>query len=169
MRGVYPGTFNPPTVGHLAICEAVIEQHELTGLDLVVSRNPLAKDTGERPSLDERIEVIEASIAHLEVVRVVVTELRLIADISTGYDLVVMGADKWHQINDVVFYESIAHRDDAIARLPTLALVGRGDAPIPTEHRLDVPDHIDPVSSTAARTGRADWMTPEAQASGHWG
>lgn len=169
MRGVYPGTFNPPTVGHLAICEAVIEQHQLTSLDLVVSRTPLAKQTGERPSLDERIEVIEASTAHLEVVRVIVTELRLIADISSGYDLVIMGADKWHQINDVVFYESADHRDDAIARLPTLALVDRGGAPIPTEHRLHVPEHIDPISSTAARLGRTDWMTAEARASGHWG
>ena len=169
MRGVYPGTFNPPTIGHLAICEAAIGYHDLSGLDLVVSRRPLAKDTPERPSLEERISVIEASVAHLHVVRVVVTELRLIADIAAGYDVVVMGADKWHQINDPVFYESESHRDEAIDSLPTLAVATRGRDPVPHEHRLVVPAHIDDVSSTAARTGRTDWMTAEAIASGHWG
>ena len=168
MRGVYPGTFNPPTIGHLAICEAAIDHHGLSGLDLVVSRNPLAKDNAERPSLDERIAVIEESTAHLSVVRVVVTELRLIADIASGYDVVVMGADKWHQINDPVFYDSESHRDEAIESLPTLAVATRGPASVPAEHRLVVPDHIDEVSSTAARTGRVDWMTAEAIASGHW-
>lgn len=168
MRGVYPGTFNPPTIGHLAICEAAIAHHELIELDLVVSQRPLAKEVVERPSLDQRIEVIEASVAHLGVVRVVVTELRLIADIAAGYDVVVMGADKWHQMNDPVFYESHTHRDQAIASLPRLAVATRGAAPVPPQHRLVVPDHIDEVSSTAARSGRADWMTAEAVASGHW-
>lgn len=169
MRGVYPGTFNPPTIGHLAICEAAIDRHDLVGLDLVVSRRPLAKDNAERPTLDERISVIQASVAHLDVVRVVVTELRLIADIAAGYDVVVMGADKWRQINDPVFYDSETHRDEAIGSLPTLAVATRGGDPVPTEHRLVVPDHIDQVSSTAARTGRTEWMTAEAVASGHWG
>ena len=169
MRGVYPGTFDPPTIGHLAICEAVIDHHRLAGLDLVVSRNPLAKNVMEQPSLEERIAVIEASTAHLEIVRVVVTELRLIADIADGYDLVVMGADKWHQVNDPVFYDSEDHRDEAIDRLPTLAVATRGADPVPIEHRLIVPDHIDEVSSTAARSGRSEWMTAQAIASGHWG
>ena len=168
MRGVYPGTFNPPTIGHLAICEAAIEHHDLTGLDLVVSRDPLAKDVTHAPSLAERIEVIEASITHLAIVRVVVTELRLIADIASGYDVVVMGADKWHQINDPVFYESESHRDVAIASLPTVAVATRGTDPVPEHLRLVVPDHIDDVSSTAARAHRPDWMTAEAIASGHW-
>lgn len=169
MRGVYPGTFNPPTVGHLAICEAAITRHGLTGLDLVVSRKPLAKNVSERPTLDERISVIEASTAHLSIVRVVVTELRLIAEIAAGYDVVVMGADKWHQVNDPVFYDSEGHRDEAIDSLPTIAVATRGADPVPTELQLTVPDHIDEISSTAARTARPDWMTPEAKASGHWG
>lgn len=168
MRGVYPGTFNPPTIGHLAICEAAIAQHRLTGLDLVVSQRPLAKDMVERPSLDQRIEVIEASVAHLNEVRVVVTELQLIADIAAGYDVVVMGADKWHQINDPVFYESDSHRDRAIDGLPKLAVATRGAAFVPPEHRLVVPSHVDEVSSSSARAGRTEWMTAEAIASGHW-
>ncbi|MEM7288444.1 MAG: hypothetical protein AAF480_19030 [Actinomycetota bacterium] len=168
MRGVYPGTSNPPTIGHLAICEAAIEHHGLTGLDLVVSRNPLAKAVVERPTLDERVDVIEASTAHLEIVRVVVTELRLIAEIAAGYDVVVMGADKWHQVNDPVFYESEDHRDSAIDSLPTIAVARRGQDPVPPDLRLEVPGHIDEVSSTGARTGRSDWMTAEAIAAGHW-
>ena len=120
MRGVFPGTFNPPTIGHLAICEAAITRHGLTRLDLVVSRDPLAKEVQRRPSLEERIEVIEASTEHLGIVRVVVTELRLIADIAHGYDVVVMGADKWRQVNDPVFYESEQHRAEALGRLRNL-------------------------------------------------
>ena len=168
MRGVYPGTFNPPTIGHLAICEAAITRHGLTALDLVVSRRPLAKDVQDRPTLDERVRVIEASVAHLGIVRVVVTDLRLIVDIADGYDVVVMGADKWHQVNDPVFYDSDAHRDDAIGRLPTVAVATRGDDPVPAEHMLVVPGHVDQVSSSGARAGRIDWMTPAAAASGHW-
>ena len=33
---------------------------------------------------------------------------------------------------------------------------------VPAEHRLDVPDHLLEVSSTAARAGRRDWMAPAA-------
>ena len=36
-RGVYPGSFNPPTVGHVAIVEAAIRLHDLDRIDLVVS------------------------------------------------------------------------------------------------------------------------------------
>lgn len=168
-RGVYPGTFDPPTIGHLAVVEAALDQRRLDRLDLVVSRRPLAKDVPVRPSLHERLEVIEASVAHLGVVAVVVTDLRLIADIAEGYDVVVMGADKWHQVNDAGFYRSHAHRDDALARLPEIAVAGRDGIDVEPRLRLHVPDHVNTVSATAARDGRHAWMTPAARESGHWG
>jgi nicotinamide mononucleotide adenylyltransferase len=168
VRAVYPGTFNPPTVGHTAICAAAITANRLTALDLVISHSPLAKSVIDAPSLSERIEIIEASVAHLEIVRVEVTDLRLIADIAAGYDVVIMGADKWHQVNDSAFYESEAHRDEAVQRLPLLSIATRGDDPVPTALRLPVPAHIDKISSSGARAGAIEWMTPEAAASGLW-
>lgn len=161
--GVYPGTFNPPTIGHLAIIEAVLDAHEPSRLDLVVSRQPLGKSQVDYPTLGHRLEILTASIAHLKVVQVRVSSLRLIADIAEGYDLVVMGADKWAQINDVAFYADEAARDSAVAALPTLAIVARGNDSVPDGSALEVGRDISRVSSSAARLGQAGLMTPEAR------
>lgn len=161
--GVYPGTFNPPTVGHLAIVDAAVAQFDLDRLDLVLSRSPLGKDTPQVPSLEDRVRVIEASLAPRTAVRVRTTELRLIADIAAGYDVVVMGADKWAQINDVAFYADAADRDAALARLPELAVAARNGVPVPPEAVLDVPADIDEVSSSAARAGVLEHMTAAAR------
>ena len=163
MRGVYPGSFNPPTVGHLAIIEAAIEQHALASLDLVVSRRALVKGIVDRPTLADRVAVLRESVSHFDIVRVVVTDLQLIADIAEGYDVVVMGADKWHQVNDVDFSESPRHRRECLARLPRLSIAARGDDPVPDEARLNLPDHIGEVSSSGARSGTLEWMTPAAR------
>ena len=111
-RGVYPGSFNPPTVGHVAIVEAAIRLHDLDRIDLVVSEVALAKPLIEKPSLEERLQVISASFADFPEVNVLQTSLQLIADIARGYDVVVMGADKWAQINDVKFYDNEAHMQE---------------------------------------------------------
>lgn len=168
MRAVYPGSFNPPTVGHVAIVEAALSAHHLTQLDVVVSRRALAKDVVDHPTLDERVDVIETSFSHLAVVSVLVTELQLIADIAEPYDMVIMGADKWAQINDVGFYDSLEHQAECLQRLPQLAIASRGDQHVPPNARLVVPEPIDEVSSTGARGGNVLWMTPAAQASQYW-
>ncbi len=164
LRAVYPGTFDPPTVAHLAIVEAVVAAYRPSTFDLVLSRRPILKEHVERPRLDDRIEVVAASVTHLASVSVTVTEHRLIADIAAGYDLVVMGADKWHQINDVVFYDDHAHRDASLAALPTVVVVGRGDDRLPDDgaHHLHVDMHT--VSSTRARQGDRAVMTDAARA-----
>lgn len=166
-RCVYPGTFNPPTIGHVAIIEAVLDVHAPGRLDLMVSRQPLGKSQIDYPTLDHRLEILAASVAHLEVVQVGVTDLRLIADIAEGYDLVVMGADKWAQINDVAFYADEAARDSAVAALPTLAIVARGSDAVPDGSALEVGRDISSVSSSAARLGEADLMTPAAREFDH--
>jgi cytidyltransferase-like protein len=162
IRGAYPGSFNPPTIGHIAIMRAALEHCELDQLDVVLSRRALGKDAVERPSLDERVDVLRASVAHLSVVDVVVTDLQLIADIAAGYDVVVMGADKWRQVNDVRFYDDEAHRDAAVAALPRLAIAGRGSDPVPTGSRLPI-EGLDHISSSAARSGALGQMTPQAR------
>jgi hypothetical protein len=163
-RGAYPGSFNPPTTAHLAIVEAAFAQCALDRIDLVVSRVPLAKGIVDVPSLAHRIEVLEASVGHDRRISVVVTDLQLIADIATGYDVVIMGADKWHQIHEVGFYGSAAERDRAVGSLPEVALAPRPPAEAPAELVLEVsPEHA-PTSSSRARDGEIQLMTAAAQA-----
>jgi hypothetical protein len=171
--GVYPGTFNPPTVAHLAIAAAARQQGRLARLDLLVSRQPLGKDP-TRPPFERRLEVLQAIAATRPWLDVRITDQQLIADLAAGYDAVVLGADKWLQINDPSWYSgSPSSRDQTLARLPRLLLVPRpphvlsGDLP-PGALLLDVDPGHRMVSSTAARTGHPDWMAPEAAAAGWW-
>jgi hypothetical protein len=162
----YPGTFNPPTIAHLAIAEAAREACGLDRLDLVLSRDPLGKP-GVRPTVDERAAVLAAIAASRPWLGVLVTDHRLLVDIGAGYDVLVLGADKWAQVLDPAFYDSLAHRDEALARLPHLAVARRGALAVPDGCTvLDVDAHH--VSSTAVRAGDIDLMVQEARASGLW-
>jgi len=162
-RGVYPGSFNPPTVGHVAIVKAAIGFHDLDRIDLVVSEVALAKPLIERPSLEERMQVITASFTDIPEVHVLRTSLQLIADIAQGYDVVVMGADKWTQINDVDFYDSEAHMQESLSKLPKLAVAPRSGEKVHESIRLEVPETIAEVSSSSARRTNFEWMTKAAQ------
>lgn len=162
--GVYPGSFNPPTRGHLAIMAAVIDQHELGRLDVVLSQVALAKETVERPTLLDRVGVLQRSVSHIPEISVVVTDRQLLVDIARGYHVLVMGADKWVQIQDPVFYNnSPTERDAAMAALPTLAIAPREGLDIPVGSMLELPGWVAEVSSTEARAGNIDAMTPAAQ------
>jgi hypothetical protein len=167
----FPGSYNPPTVAHLAMAEAVRRQCGVERVDLVLSRSTLGKESVTRPTIDERAEVLRAVAANGRPwLGVVVTDDQLLADIGEGYQVLVLGADKWEQVMDPVFYGgSVAQRDAAVARLPRLAIARRGDRRLPFGPHvvvLDV-DHDD-VSSTAARAGARDLMLPEALDSGFW-
>ena len=155
--GVYPGSFNPPTVAHLKFA---------------VSTITLGKESVMRPPFEERLAVIEASIAAVDGLGLIVTEHQLIADIADGYDVVVMGADKWAQVNDVAWYPDHAARDAALAALPALALAPRTGFDVPDEHALPVGAALLDVSSSAVRAGRTEWMTDAArrhhEATGAW-
>ena len=161
--GVYPGSFDPLTVAHVAIADAAVARFGLARLDLVMSERALGKDhTGHMP-VDERVAAIERVAAEGRPwLTARVTDQRLIADIADGYDVCVVGADKWHQLWDVAFYGgSAAARDDALARLPQLAVAPRADVILPAELDavvLDLPEAHQAVSSTAVREGRIDWL-----------
>ena len=45
-RGVYPGSFDPLTIAHLAIAEAAVHEAPLDHLDLALSRSALGKEGG---------------------------------------------------------------------------------------------------------------------------
>jgi hypothetical protein len=161
--GVYPGSFDPLTVAHLAIAEAAVEQLGLERLDLVVSHVALAKEDAEQRPVEERVAAIEAAARDGRPwMRAYATRARLVADIADGYDVCVIGADKWHQIHDLSFYGgSVAERAGALARLPLLAVAPRnGCKPVPKDAGT-VPLALAPryreVSSSAVRAGRHDW------------
>jgi hypothetical protein len=170
--GCYPGSFNPPTIAHLAVAEAARRQAGLDRVDLVLSVAALGRSPADGPPVDRRRSVLQAVAASRPWLGVVVTEARLIADIAAGYDAVVLGADKWAQVLDPAWYDgSPSARDDALARLPRVLVAPRaGDHPTGVE-LLDLPAALHTVSASAVRAGHPDaatWALPEAVASGLW-
>jgi hypothetical protein len=170
----YPGSFNPPTVAHLAIASAAVATCGVARVDLVVSRVALAKEHVQHPPFDERVAVLQAvASARSPWLGLRVTDDQLLVDVARGYDLLVVGADKWAQVLDVAFYGgSASARDAAVAALPPVAVVprpGHEHVALPAGAVvLSLPDDVAAASSTAAREGRRDWMVPEAAASGWW-
>lgn len=163
--GVFPGSFNPVTVAHLAIADAAVEQCRLDRLDLVVSRVALAKEHVTRPRLEDRLAVLEAVVAHRPALGIRLTDHRLLVDIARGYDVLVVGADKWQQLHDPAWYGgSVAERDAALADLCTVVVAPRPPFDGPEGRTLAIAGDHGTVSSTHARSGRRDWMAPEAAA-----
>lgn len=176
--GCYPGSFNPPTVAHLAVAEAARRTGALDRVDLVLSQVALGKEDLVAPTIDQRATVLRSVAAGRPWLGVAVRQERLVADLAEGYDAVVVGADKWRQVVDPAWYgDDPAARDAAVARLP-LVLV----APRSGDHLEDLAERpgvvvldLDPahhrVSASAVRTGHPDaggWVLPEALAAGHW-
>ncbi|MGH9054830.1 MAG: hypothetical protein ACRDYY_03005 [Acidimicrobiales bacterium] len=175
--GALPGTFDPPTVAHLAIAEAAWRQGQLDRVDLVVSEDPLGKRPTV-PSLADRVAVLEEVASSRPWLGVRVTALKLISDLAASYDAVVLGADKWVQVVDPSWYGgSITARDAAVAALPRLLLASRPPHRVPAglppgALLLDVDAAHAGVSSSEVRAGRWAWMAPEAagfdEATGAW-
>jgi hypothetical protein len=163
--GVYPGTFNPPTIAHVAIAAAAREQRALDRVVLALSRLPINKEHVDRPIFEHRVDVVRAVCSNHRWLDVEITDARLLVDIADGYDVLVMGADKWAQVNDPAYYgDDPAARDAAVAALPTLAIAPRPPFPVPPEHSLIVDAAFIAVSSSDARDGNTEWMAPAARA-----
>lgn len=181
---VYPGSFDPPTVAHLAVATAALAHAD--EVRFVLSQVALGKEERQgRPAVEARRQVLERSFADKPRLSVTVTAARLVVDIAEAMsaDAVVVGADKWAQICAPAWYGGSSRaRDSALARLPLVLLAPRGvagrvdgDGPAggPGAHRrgvvaLDVgAAHLN-VSSTRARAGDGHLMLPEARTSGLW-
>ena len=166
-RGVYPGSFNPATVAHLAVAEAALEQCGLATVELVISVDPLGKDAAGQLALDRRLAALHTAAATRAWLDVRTTTARLLVDIAHGADVLVVGADKWAQLVDPAWYGSVDERDVVLRRLPLVAVAPRPPHPLPDPDPgrvvlLDVhPDHHH-ISATAVREGRHDWVLPEA-------
>ncbi len=172
--GCYPGSFNPPTVAHLAVAEAACSVGRLVRVDLVISRVALGKEELEIPTLEDRLGLLREVAATRSWLGVAVSDERLVVDVATGYDAVVMGADKWRQVSDPAWYDhDHAARDAAVARLPHLLVAPRADddlsglGEVPGVAVLQIAEHHRAVSASAVRNGSAEarrWMLPEAAA-----
>jgi nicotinic acid mononucleotide adenylyltransferase len=182
-RGCFPGSFNPFTIAHLAIVESTIKVCGLESLTLLLSEHALGKNPNEQEAAIVRARTIIAACRHLPQVRASTTRKQLLADLASGYDLIVMGADKWWQIHEERWYTSAAEKQLALASLPFVVVVPRdGSNRTPTNssgfgdtsnmraddlHAFDHPagfmilDLGDPklreVSSTGVRDGKTEW------------
>jgi hypothetical protein len=170
-RGVYPGSFDPPTVAHLHVAAAAMEQCGLDRLDVVLSATTLGKDDGRLSPLAERLGALRSLASARPWLGVRSTDASLLVDIAAGYDVVVLGADKWHQLLDPSWYGSVAARDVALSRLPTVAVAPRPPWTLPGEDPgadpppgspvevvvLDTDPAHHRVSATAVRQGRHEW------------
>jgi len=164
-KGVYPGSFNPPTTAHLAISYAARRTHRLDVVVWSVSTIALAKEAVTRPLLEDRIKVLDEVASGLDWLEIVTTEAQLLVDIAAGFDVLIMGADKWHQIQDIIFYDNDpGKRDAAMRALPAVAVAPRPPLEVPPASALDVPAWAGEISSTAARNGNESMMLDEAAA-----
>jgi hypothetical protein len=167
--GVYPGSFDPPTIAHVHLAEQAIEQCGLDRLDLVISLVTLGKADDHLSPLADRLAELHRLADTNPALGVRTTEHSLLADVAADYDLVVMGADKWAQVLDPSWYGGIEARNEALRRLPKIALAPRppwpmpGDDPVATVPDglevviLDVDETHGPVSATEVRAGRTEW------------
>lgn len=162
VRGCYPGSFNPMTVAHLAIADAARLLCGLDRLDLVLSEVTLGKEHTGAPTAHDRARALDGLRAERPWLGLVVTPHRLLVDIADGYDWLVLGADKWTQVADSRWYgDSTAARDDAVSRLPRIAVAPRPGHVVPAHALLlDLGDSYAHVSSTAVRHGRHEWRAP---------
>ena len=164
VRGVYPGSFDPPTIAHVAIAEAAVMAGALDRLDLAISRITLGKDAAAQRPLESRLALVERLAESRPWLGIIVTDAQLITDIASGYDVVVMGADKWAQVRDPAWYgDSDAARDAAVARLGRVLVTPRPGFDIIDADALELPTHLGVVSSTAARAGGHHWIAPECR------
>lgn len=166
--GCYPGSFDPPTVAHVAVAEAALATGRIDRVEFVLSRAALGKDPVSAARLADRVAALQHLSRSAGELSVTVTDARLVADIAQGYGAVVMGADKWRQVSDVAWYADGAERDAAIQRLPHALVAPRAEDDLHDLFGaagvtvLDLDDAHRAVSSTAVRDGAASWRAGPA-------
>lgn len=160
-RGVFPGSFDPLTIAHLALADAARSTCALDEVHLVVSEVPLAKADRRQAPVEERLAAIDDRRADRPWLRSGVTALQLLVDIARDFDVLVIGADKWLQLHDPTFYGDDEDRmRSALDALPLVAVAPRDGVvlqPAPQVVVLQLDDRFGPVSSTAVRSGAEEW------------
>jgi predicted RNA-binding protein with PIN domain len=163
-RGVFPGSFDPLTIAHVGIAEAALHRAALDYVDLAVSNAALAKDVYDQHPIAARLAAIERAAADRPWLGAFATDAQLVVDIARGYDIVIMGADKWEQVRDPVWYGGdIGARDAALAALPRVLVAPRVGFTIEDAEVLDVAPELSAISSTRARAGEHDLIPAGAR------
>ncbi len=164
ITGVYPGSFDPLTIAHVAIAEAAVREAHLDRIDLALSNIALGKEHGAHSSIEARAAAIERAGRTRPWLAVTVTDAQLIAEIASGYDVVVMGADKWAQVRDAAWYGGDeTARDAALAALPRVLVARRPGFDLVGAEPLEIDDDLAHVSSTRARSGEHHLVVPDAR------
>ena len=167
--GIQPGSFDPPTLAHLAIADAARRRWNLDSVVWALSRDPLGKQQGGRTTVEARRTVLDSVADDHPWLEVVVSDARLVADLASGYDVVVMGADKWHQLHDPAFYgNGHGGRHGDAGGNGAGAVAPRDGLHVPAEVRLDVPGWVARQSSTTAVASAPWMMLSAARSSGMW-
>ena len=166
---MYPGSFDPPTIAHVHLAETAIAQLGLDGVDFAISSQTLGKDDSRLAPIDDRVAELTAISSGNARIGVITTRHSLVADIAEGYEVIILGADKWHQVLDPVWYADVDARNEALQRLPLVALAARPPWTMPGEDpAADPPEGVNvvvldtdpshhPVSATDVRAGREEW------------
>ena len=156
-------------MAHLHLAERAIAQFGLSRLDFTISTATLGKDDARLTPLAERVDELRHLIEGRPELAVRTTPHGLLADVAEGYDVVVIGADKWHQVLDPVWYHDREARDAALREMPLVAVAPRPPWPLPGQDpAAEPPAGVEvvvlatdpahhPVSSTAVRAGRHEW------------
>jgi predicted RNA-binding protein with PIN domain len=159
--GVYPGSFDPLTVAHVAIAEAALQRASLDRIDLVISRSALGKEDRAHSSVEARLDAIGRAARVRPWLHGAETHAQLITDIARGYDAVVMGSDKWAQVRDPAWYGGDASaRDAAVDALPRVLVVPRPGFHADGAEALAIDPALAHVSSTRARAGEHHLRAP---------
>ena len=166
---MYPGSFDPPTIAHVHLAETAIAQLGLDRVDFAISALTLGKDDSRLAPIDDRVAELTAISSGNNRIGVITTPHSLVADIAEGYQVIILGADKWHQVLDPVWYADVDARNEALQRLPLVALAARPPWTMPGEDpAADPPEGVNvvvldtdpshhPVSATDVRAGREEW------------
>jgi len=118
---LYPGSFDPLHVGHVDIVE---QAAQLFGRVVVVAMYNRVKSSGLF-SVDERVELIEASLAHLDVVTVErFSGLAIDAAAQFGVDFIVKGL---RNAGDFEIEQQMAHTNFSVSGIRTVYLPCRPD------------------------------------------
>ena len=166
---MYPGSFDPPTIAHVHLAETAIAQLGLDRVDFAISALTSGKDDSRLAPIDDRVAELTAISSGNNRIGVITTPHSLVADIAEGYEVIILGADKWHQVLDPVWYADVDARNEALQRLPLVALAARPPWTMPGEDpAADPPEGVNvvvldtdpshhPVSATDVRAGREEW------------
>lgn len=140
MRVLMPGSYDPCTVGHLAVIEQAAALYG--DVTVAVFINPEKKGLF---SYDERVEFLRLATAHMATVKVVFSD-GMVADYARegGFDAIVKGV---RNDADRRYEEAMAEYNLRRGGVPTIL--------------LDAPDALAEVSSTAVRQALAAGDEPE--------